>query len=59
MAASGISHVTAPLALASGAAGVGVGSAVNKLNSPLAMHAAVRQVMESMQVEKARIFNKK
>ena len=51
MAASGISHVTAPLALAAGAAGVGVGSAVNKLNSPLAMHAAVRQVRESMASE--------
>jgi len=37
MAASGISAVTAPLALAAGAAGVGVGSAVNKLNSDIAM----------------------
>ena len=37
MAASGISYLTAPLALAAGAAGVGVGSAVNKLNSDIAM----------------------
>jgi hypothetical protein len=36
--------VTAPLALAAGASGVGVGSAVNKLNSDIAMLAAVRQV---------------
>jgi hypothetical protein len=38
------SSVTAPLALAAGASGVGVGSAVNKLNSDIAMIAAVRQV---------------
>lgn len=38
------SSVTAPLALAAGASGVGVGSAVNKLNSDVAMLAAVRQV---------------
>lgn len=44
MAASGISSLTAPLALAAGAAGVGVGSAVNKLNSEVAMLAAVRAV---------------
>ena len=46
MAASGISSVTAPLALAAGASGVGVGSAVNKLNSDIAMLAAVRQVSD-------------
>eukprot|EP00960_Hanusia_phi_P076331 768545-Hanusia_phi.AAC.5 len=44
MAASGISAITAPLAIAAGAAGVGVGSAVNKLNSEIAMLAAVREV---------------
>ncbi len=37
MAASGISYLTAPLALAAGASGVGVGSAINKLNSDIAM----------------------
>jgi hypothetical protein len=41
MAASGISYLTAPLALASGAAGVGVGSAINKLNSDIAMVGAL------------------
>ena len=54
MAASGISSVTAPLALAAGASGVGVGSAVNKLNSDIAMLAAVRQIQEAMSKEQVR-----
>ena len=37
------------MALAAGAAGVGVGSAVHKLNDPLAMIAVVRSLVESMQ----------
>lgn len=49
LCASGISDVTAPMALAAGAAGVGVGSAVHKLNDPLAMVAVVRSLVESMQ----------
>lgn len=49
LCASGISDVTAPMALAAGAAGVGVGSAVNKLNDPLAMVAVVRSLVEAMQ----------
>jgi thiamine monophosphate synthase len=59
MAASGISHVTAPLALAAGASGVGVGSAVNKLNSPVAMIAAVRQIHEAMANENQRVRSRK
>jgi len=55
MAASGISHLTAPLALAAGAAGVGVGSAVNKLNTDIAMVAAVREIREAMAKESARV----
>jgi len=55
MAASGISSVTAPLALAAGAAGVGVGSAINKLNSDIAMLAAVRQIHEAMALENVRV----
>jgi len=54
MAASGISYLTAPLALAAGAAGVGVGSAVNKLNSDIAMVAAVRQIREAMHEARVR-----
>ncbi len=48
LCASGISSITAPLAIAAGAAGVGVGSAINKLNDPIAMVAAVRSLMESL-----------
>uniref|UniRef100_A0A7S0QE85 Uncharacterized protein ycf23 n=1 Tax=Cryptomonas curvata TaxID=233186 RepID=A0A7S0QE85_9CRYP len=54
MAASGISYLTAPLALAAGAAGVGVGSAINKLNSDIAMVAAVREIKEAMQEARVR-----
>ncbi|MGB3294096.1 MAG: DUF561 domain-containing protein [Phormidesmis sp.] len=49
LCASGISDITAPMALAAGAAGVGVGSAVHKLNDPLAMVAVVRSLAEAMQ----------
>ncbi|CAM9193365.1 unnamed protein product [Discosporangium mesarthrocarpum] len=48
MAASGLSDVTAPMALAAGAKGVGVGSAVNKLNSEVMMVAVVRSIATSM-----------
>ncbi|MEA5463095.1 DUF561 domain-containing protein [Leptothoe sp. PORK10 BA2] len=48
LCASGISDVTAPMAIAAGAAGVGVGSAVNKLNNEIAMVAAVRSLRESL-----------
>ena len=40
--ASGLSSVTLPMAIAAGAAGVGVGSAVNRLDDELAMVAVVR-----------------
>ena len=42
LCASGLSAVTAPLAIAAGAHGVGVGSAVNRLHDELAMVAVVR-----------------
>ncbi len=42
LCASGLSAVTLPLAIAAGAAGVGVGSAVNRLEDELAMVAVVR-----------------
>lgn len=48
LCASGISSVTAPLAIAAGAAGVGVGSAINQLNSEVAMIAAVRSLVDSL-----------
>jgi deoxyribose-phosphate aldolase len=49
LCASGLSAVTAPLAIAAGASGVGVGSAVNQLNSEIAMVAVVRGLVEALQ----------
>lgn len=48
LCASGLSSVTAPLAIAAGAAGIGVGSAINQLNSEVAMVAAVRSIVEAL-----------
>lgn len=48
MTASGITTTTAPLAFASGASAVGVGSCVNKLNSTIAMVAVVKSLVESV-----------
>lgn len=44
LCASGLSAVTVPLALAAGASGVGVGSAVNRLDDELAMLVVVRSL---------------
>ncbi len=52
LCASGLSSVTAPLAIAAGAAGVGVGSAINQLNSEVAMVAAVRSLVEALSVSR-------
>lgn len=48
LCASGISSVTAPLAITAGASGIGVGSAINKLNSEIAMIAAVQSLVEAL-----------
>lgn len=48
LCASGLSNVTAGLAIAAGASGIGVGSAVNQLNSEVAMVAVVRSLVESI-----------
>ncbi len=48
LCASGLSSVTAPMAIAAGAAGVGVGSAINQLDSEVAMVAAVRSIVEAL-----------
>lgn len=48
LCASGLSSVTAPLAIAAGAAGIGVGSAINQLNSDIAMIAVVRGLVEAL-----------
>ena len=46
--ASGLSEVTVPMAIAAGANGVGIGSAVNKLNSDLAMIATVKGLRRAL-----------
>ena len=48
LCASGLSAVTVPMALAAGASGVGVGSAINRLEDELAMVAVVRSLRESI-----------
>lgn len=48
LCASGISNVTAPLAIGAGAAGIGVGSAISQLNSEVAMIATVRSLVEAL-----------
>ena len=48
LCASGLSSVTLPMAIAAGAAGVGVGSAVNRLSDELAMVAVVRSLREAL-----------
>ncbi|WP_071516498.1 DUF561 domain-containing protein [Geitlerinema sp. PCC 9228] len=48
LCASGISSVTAPMAIAAGAAGVGVGSAVNRLDNEVAAIAQVRSLVDAL-----------
>ncbi|CAI0451931.1 unnamed protein product [Linum tenue] len=48
MCSSGLSAVTAPMAITAGASGVGVGSAINKLNDVVAMIAEVRSIAASL-----------
>ncbi len=53
--ASGLSTVTAPIAITAGASGVGVGSAINQLNDEVAMVAAVRSLVEALQQSSIRV----
>ena len=48
LCASGLSAVTLPMAIAAGATGVGVGSAVNRLEDELAMIAVVRGLRQAL-----------
>lgn len=48
MCASGLSAETIPLAIAAGASGVGIGSAVNQLGDEVAMVAAVRRLVAAL-----------
>jgi len=52
LSASGLSATTVPMALAVGASGVGVGSAVNRLNNELEMIAVVRRLRAAISVQK-------
>jgi len=51
LCASGLSSVTVAMAIAAGARGVGVGSAINQLDNEVAMVAAVRSLVEGLKVE--------
>ena len=46
--ASGLSEVTVPMAIAVGANGVGIGSAINKLNTELAMIATIKGLRQAL-----------
>ncbi len=48
LCASGLSNVTIPMAIAAGASGVGVGSAINQLDNEVAMVAQVRTLVEAI-----------
>lgn len=48
LCASGLSDVTIPMAIAAGASGVGVGSAVNQLSDQIVMIAVVRSLKEAL-----------
>ena len=49
MSASGLSQVTAPLAISCGASAVGVGSVINKLDNIVSMIAVIRGIKESLE----------
>jgi hypothetical protein len=55
LCASGLSSVTAPMAIAAGAAGIGVGSAINKLTSEIEMIAVVRSLVEALAAAKVAV----
>ena len=57
LCASGLSAVTVSLAIAAGAAGVGVGSAVNRLNDELPMVAVVRGLREALSAPKSAVIH--
>ena len=48
LCASGLSEVTIPMAISMGAFGVGIGSAINKLNNELSMIATVKGLRQSL-----------
>lgn len=57
LCASGMSDVTVPMAIAAGSAGVGVGSAINQLESEVAMVAVVRSLVEALSRSQVTVGN--
>jgi thiamine monophosphate synthase len=57
LCASGLSAVTLPMAIAAGASGVGVGSAINKLDDELAMVAVVSCLREALGSARGSVVN--
>lgn len=55
LCASGLSSVTVPMAIAAGAAGVGVGSAINQLDSEVAMIAVVRSLVDALTINQSTV----
>lgn len=55
LCASGLSNVTVPLAIAAGAKGVGIGSAINQLDNEVAMVAVVRSLVEALEGVKVEV----
>lgn len=55
LCASGLSSVTVPMAIAAGAKGVGVGSAINQLDNEVAMIAVVRSLVEALDTVNSRV----
>lgn len=55
LCASGLSSVTVPMAIAAGAKGVGVGSAINQLDNEVAMIAVVRSLVEALETVNSRV----
>jgi thiamine monophosphate synthase len=55
LCASGLSDVTAPMAIAAGASGVGIGSAINKLDNEVAMIAVVRSLVEALATKQSTV----
>jgi Protein of unknown function (DUF561) len=57
LCASGLSSVTAPMAIAAGASGIGVGTAVNQLKDEVAAIAVVRSLKEALAVTQHVVAN--
>ncbi|HEY9599821.1 MAG TPA: DUF561 domain-containing protein, partial [Cyanophyceae cyanobacterium] len=55
LCASGLSNVTVPMAIAAGAKGVGIGSAINQLDNEVAMIAVVRSLVEALEGVKVEV----